>query len=129
MGIEGTLKISENPKYTAIYREASAPDWEEWIRLHYLSAPEAPPPADADADADLADARETAALATYELPVVLRKPVHQPHLENFFNAVRGQGTLNCPADEAFRSEIAIFKACEAVYARKMVEITPDDLKI
>jgi hypothetical protein len=34
--------------------------------------------------------------------------------------------LNCPADEAFRSEIAIFKAIEAVYAQKMVYLTPAD---
>ncbi len=129
MGIEGTLKMSENPKYTAIYREANAPDWEPWVRLHYLKPQEAPAPADTDTDASLVDARETADLATYELPVVLKKPVHQPHLENFFNAVRGGGKLNCPADEAFRSEIAIFKACEAVYAGKTIEITPDDLKI
>jgi predicted dehydrogenase len=128
MGIEGTLKMSENPKYTAIYREASAPDWERWVRLHYLKPQEAPAPSDTDGSA-VVDARETAELATYWLPVVLNKPVHQPHLENFFKAVRGQAKLNCPADEAFRSEIAIFKACEAVASKTLVEITPEDLKI
>ena len=128
MGVEGTLRISENPKYTSILREANAPDWEPWVRRHFLRPVEAPPPADTDSSA-VVDARETAELASYWLPVVLNKPVHQPHLENFFKAVRGQGSLNCPADEAFRSEIAIFKACEAVSAGRLVEITPEDLKI
>ena len=127
MGVEGTIRMSENPKYTAIYREANARDWEPWVRLNYIRAQQAPVPA--DPDAGIVDARETAELATYELPVVLNKPPHQPHLENFFHAVRGQGKLNCPADEAFRSEIAIFKACEAVYAGRTITLTPDDIKI
>ncbi len=38
MGTEGTIRMSEDPKYTAVYREANAPDWEKWINLHYLSA-------------------------------------------------------------------------------------------
>ena len=77
----------------------------------------------------MVDARETAALATFDLPVILNKPAHQPHLENFFNSIRGKATLNCPADEAFNSEIAIFKACEAVLTGKKIEITAEDLKI
>jgi len=127
MGIEGTLKMSENPKYTAIYREANARDWEPWIRRKLLKAQAAPAP-DPSADA-VVDARETAALATFDLPVILNKPAHQPHLENFFNAIRGKAKLNCPADEAFQSEIAIFKACEAVLTGKKIEITAEDLKI
>ncbi len=129
MGTEGTLKMSENPKYTAIFREANAPDWEQWIRLHYIKAQENAPPEPSDSDSGKVDARETAELAAYTLPIVLNKAIHQPHLENFFDSIRGKAKLNCPADEAFRSEIAIFKASEAVLARKMIELTPDDLKI
>jgi len=127
MGIYGTIRMSEDPKYTAIYREAQAPDWEQWINLHYLSTTQdSAAPADDDDAAGKVDARETAALLSYELPVILNKPPHQPHLENFFNAVRGQGKLNCPADEAFASEIAIFKASEAVYAKTMIYLKPED---
>ena len=111
MGTEGTIRMSEDPKYTAIYREANAPDWEKWVNLHYLSAGTAGPRPDDDTDsATKVDARETADLATYTLPVILNKPPHQPHLENFFAAIHGKAALNCPADEAFRSEAAIFKA-------------------
>ncbi len=46
MGVEGTIRMSENPKYTAIYREANARDWEPWVRLNYIRAQQAPAPAD-----------------------------------------------------------------------------------
>lgn len=118
MGTEGTIKISENPTLSQIYRESSAPSWEEWVRKNYLRANAAPAP---DPDAKV-DARETAALATYKLPVVTTKAIHQYHLENFFQSVRGQAKLNCPADEAYRSEYAIFKAIEAVETRKLITI-------
>ncbi|MDX6766451.1 MAG: Gfo/Idh/MocA family oxidoreductase [Candidatus Methylacidiphilales bacterium] len=118
MGTEGTLKISENPNLTVIYREASAPSWEEWVRKNYLRVNAAPAP---DPDAKV-DARETAALATYKLPVVTNKAIHQYHLENFFQSIRGKATLNCPSDEAFRSEYPIFKAIEAVETRQLVQI-------
>lgn len=125
MGTEGTIRMSEDPAYTAIYREANAPDWEKWINLHYLAATNNPAPADDDSAAKV-DARETAQLASYSLPVILNKPPHQPHLENFFAAIRGQAKLNCPADEAFRSEVSIFKASEAIYAKTMIYLKPED---
>ncbi len=122
MGTEGTLRMSENPKYTAIFREARAPSWDPWIAGNLLAANVATAPQ----DGDRVDARETAELASYALPIVLTKAIHQPHLENFFLAIRGKAKLNCPADEALASEIAIFKASEAVDARKLIDIAPAD---
>ena len=127
MGTEGTLRMSENPKYTQINREAAAPPWDQWVSRHLLAAAKAPAKGDDDSSAnDKVDARETAELAAYYLPVVLNKAIHQPHLENFFNAVRGKGALNCPADEAFKSEMAVFKAIEAVNTRSLVTCQPSD---
>ncbi len=121
MGPDGTVRISENPAHTKIYREAAAPSWEEWVRKNYLrqdaSAAAAGPAADAKVDA-----RETAALVTYSLPISLNKAIHQYHLENFFQAIRGKTKLNCPADEAFRSEYPIYKAIEAVEKRQLLTI-------
>ena len=121
MGDEGSLKMSENPKLTALYREARAPAWDDWVRKNYLRAQQAP--AAAPADAAKVDVRETAQLATYEIPVSFNKAIHQPHLENFFKAVRGEAKLNCPGDEAFASEYVIHKATEAMDAGKKLEIT------
>jgi hypothetical protein len=79
-------------------------------------------------DADKVDVRETAPLLQYEIPVTFAKKIHQPHLENFFNAIRGTAKLNCPADEAFTSEYVIHKANEAIVARKTIEITVAETK-
>jgi predicted dehydrogenase len=126
MGDEGSIKMSENPILSAIYREARAPSWDGLIQKNYLRAKtggSAPTP-----DAAKVDVRETAQLAEYEMTVSFNKPPHMPHLENFFNAIRGTAKLNCPADEAFRSEYVIHKANEAVAAQKRIEITPQEVE-
>jgi predicted dehydrogenase len=123
MGDEGALKISENPNLTAIYKEAKSPSWDELVAKNYLRTKAAPAAA---TDATKVDVRETAQLAEYEIPVSFSKKIHQPHLENFFNAIRGKAKLNCPADEAFPSEYVIHKANEAIAARKTLEITPQE---
>jgi len=125
MGVNGTIKMSEDPACTAIYREANAPDWEKWIKLHYLATTKEQAASDDNA-ASKVDARETAELVSYKLPVILNKPPHQPHLENFFAAIHGQAKLNCPGDEAFGSEVSIFKASEAVLAKTMIYLKPED---
>ncbi len=121
MGAEGTVRISENPTQTKIYREAAAPSWEDWVRKNYLRADAAPAAAAPAADAKV-DARETAALATYALPISLNKAIHQYHLENFFQAIRGKAKLTCPADEAYRSEYPIHMAIQAVEKRQLINI-------
>ena len=126
MGDEGSLKMSENPILSAIYREARAPSWDNLIQKNYIRAKtggSAPAP-----DAAKVDVRETAQLAEYEMTVSFNKPPHMPHLENFFNAIRGTAKLNCPADEAFRSEYVIHKANEAIAAQKRIEITPQEVE-
>jgi len=123
MGDEGALKISENPNLTAIYKEAKSPSWDELVAKNYLRTRAAPAAA---TDATKVDVRETAQLAEYEIPVSFSKKIHQPHLENFFNAIRGKAKLNCPTDEAFPSEYVIHKANEAIAARKTLEITPQE---
>ena len=74
-------------------------------------------------DATKVDVRETAQLAEYEINVSFNKAPHQPHLENFFNAIRGKAKLTCPADEAFSSEYVIHKANEAMAAQRTIAIT------
>jgi len=136
MGDEGSLKISENPRLTAIYKEVNPQvSWDGLIRKNWLRA--APVPAvEAPEDGAKVDSRESPALAQYEIPIVLgkdktgaTKAIHQPHLENFFNAIRGNAKLNCPADEAFASEYIIFKANEALTARKTIDISAAEFEV
>ena len=121
----GTIKMSEDPAICAIYREARADavSWDDLTQKGYVRAK----PASAG-DATRVDVRETAQLAEYEIPVFFNKPPHQPHLENFFNAIRGTAKLNCPGDEAFSSEYVIHKANEAVNAEKKIPISSEEVK-
>jgi predicted dehydrogenase len=124
MGDEGTIKMSEDPALTSIYREARAPSWDGLEQKGFIK-PKTSGMA-ASSDAVKVDVRETAQLAEYEIPVFFNKPPHQPHLENFFNSIRGTAKLNCPADEAFASEYVIHKANEAIPLQKAIAITPQE---
>ena len=125
MGDEGTIKMSENPSITKLYREDRALAWDDLVAKNYLRASAVAAPV---GDADKVDVRETAPLLQYDIPVTFNKKIHQPHLENFFNAIRGTAKLNCPADEAFASEYVIHKANEAIVAKTTIVITPEELK-
>lgn len=124
MGDDGTIKMSEDPSLCAIYREARATggSWDDLIAKGLVSAKEVPA-----ADASKVDVRETAQLAQYDIPVFFNKPPHQPHLENFFNSICGTAKLNCPADEAFRSEYIIHRANDSIAQQARLPITEEEV--
>jgi predicted dehydrogenase len=122
MGDEGCIKMSENPKYTQVYREERAKPWEDIIQRNWLRLA-----VDSEARATAkVDVRETAPLLAYDIPIVVDGPIHQPHLHNFFNAVRGKGTLNCDAKHAFESEYCIYQVNPAALQHTMITIKPED---
>ena len=122
MGDQGTLVISESAGRGAAYREPAAPDWDKWVSLGYLNAPaaEAKKP---QTDAVL-DVRETLAPPSFELPVKFSDPYHKPHLENFFNAVRGKEKLNCPPELGYETAVTVLKVNEAVESGKKIILSP-----
>jgi hypothetical protein len=98
------------------------------VQKGYISAPkeqEAKP----KSEGAIADVRESVAPDQHTVPVSLRDPYHQPHLQNFFDAVRGKGTLNCPADEAYQTAVAVLKVNDAIEARTTVAFKPEDFKV
>ena len=112
MGDQGTLQISESAGRAAIYREQSAPLWDKWMDKNFLNAPEEE--ATPNVNGAVLDVRETVAPPKYELPVTFNDPYHKPHLENFFNSIRGKDTLNCPAEVGYETAVAVLKVNEAV---------------
>lgn len=140
MGDEGALKMSENPKYTKLYREARAPEWDQWVDKNYISRPTsgegAPPPVKpwekrrpklgGPSRSAVVDVRETAELSAWDIPVTLDKAIHQPHLENFISAIRDNTPLNCPGETGFASTVTVLGVNEAVAAKKMITFTPAD---
>ncbi len=140
MGDEGSLKLSENPKYTKLYREARAPEWDQWTTKGVVAAPlsgeGAPPPVApweklgvkqlGGPSKAVVDVRETAALSAWDIPVTLDKAIHQPHLENFFDAVRKGTPLNCPGESAFATAVTILKINQSIAAQKLLTFEPGD---
>ena len=73
--------------------------------------------------------RESVAPDQHTVPVVLRDPYHQPHLQNFFDAVRGKAKLNCPAEVAFETAVAVLKVNEAIESRSRLSFKREEFKV
>ncbi len=126
MGNEGTLSISESAGGGGVYREQSAPDWNKWVKAGILKEPKGQEKADSGA---VLDVRETVAPPAYELPIEFNDPYHKPHLENFFDAVRGKSKLNCPAETGYESAVTVLKVNEAVEAARKLGYKVQDFKV
>jgi len=82
-----------------------------------------------EAGATPLDVRETVPVAKYNLPVTMDKPYHQPHLENFFDAVRSKAKLNCPAEIGYETAVTVLKVNEAVETARKVEFKPGEFEV
>jgi predicted dehydrogenase len=127
MGDQGTLSISESAGRGGVYREPSAPEWEKWVSLGYLKAPAAE--AKKPAGEGVLDVRETLAPPAHELPVKFDDPYHKPHLENFFNAVRGRESLNCPAEVGYETAVTVLKINQAIEHGGRLAFDPAEFRV
>ena len=129
MGDQGTLLISESETYGAkLYRDTNAPAWDAWVQQGYITAPKVQEMKEAD-DTAVLDVRESVSPDEHVVPIVLRDPYHQPHLQNFFDAVRGKATLNCPPEAGYESAVSVLKVNEAIEAKSRLAFTPEDYHI
>ncbi|MEM9420176.1 MAG: Gfo/Idh/MocA family oxidoreductase [Planctomycetota bacterium] len=128
MGTEGTVQISEINANTKIYRESDGPSWNSLVSKGYLKRSSAPAAAPSD-DGGAVAAYASAAPEAYELPGTLNKPPHQPHIENFFNAIRGQEKLTCDARHAFESEAPIYWVNPAADNHETIMLTEEHLSV
>jgi hypothetical protein len=131
MGDQGTLLISESEVNYAgmVYRDPNAPAWDTWIQKGYVTAPKLQETKEKADSGAIADVRESVSPDQHTVPVVLRDPYHQPHLQNFFDAVRGKAKLNCPSEVAYETAVAVLKVNESIEARSPLSFEPDDFKI
>ncbi len=126
LGDQGTLQISEAGGRGGIYREPTAPDWEKWVLSGYLKAPKEEKAAASDA---VLDVRETVAPPQFDLPVAFNDPYHKPHLENFFDAIRGKARLNCDHDAGYETAVTVLKVNTAVEAGRRLEFRPNEFRV
>jgi len=127
LGDQGTLQISESAARGGLYREQSAPLWDKWVEQGFLTAPkeEAAKPQ----PGVVLDVRETIAPPKHEMPVEFNDPYHKPHLENFFNSVRGTEKLNCTVDDGYETAVTVLKGNEAVRTGRKIKFNPGDFKL
>ncbi|MHC4891425.1 MAG: Gfo/Idh/MocA family protein, partial [Planctomycetota bacterium] len=97
------------------------------VKLKYLSEPAKKE--DKSKGGGVLDVRETVPVAKYNLPVRMDKPYHQPHLENFFDAIRGRAKLNCPAEVGYETAATVLKANEAVEAARKLDFKPEEFEV
>lgn len=129
MGDQGTLLISESEAgyKGSLFREATAPPWDEWVRRGYVSPPKVNLPQE-EARAVL-DVRESVSPDEHQIPIEFLDPYHKPHLENFFNTIRGLTRLNCPAEIGYETAVAVLKVNEAIEAGRRLTFTPSEFAV
>ncbi|RPJ69143.1 MAG: gfo/Idh/MocA family oxidoreductase [Acidobacteria bacterium] len=131
MGDQGTLVISESELNYAgqLYRDPNAPAWDTWIQKGYITAPKLQEVQAKEDTGAVADVRESVAPDEHKVPVALRDPYHQPHLQNFFDTVRGKAKLNCPPEIAYESAVAVLKVNEAIEAKSRLSFKAGEFEV
>jgi predicted dehydrogenase len=127
MGDAGSLTISESAGRVGIYKEPAAPSWDEWIKKGIVESPTDDTPT--TASAAVLDARETIAPPKHALPIKFNDPYHKPHLENFFNSIRGLEKLHCPPEIGYETAVTVLKVNEAVQVKRELKFNPSDFRI
>ena len=122
-GDQGALVISESAGKAGIYREPSAPQWDRYVELGYLTAPVDEGPKNTGA---VLDVRETVPPPKYSFPVKFNDPYHKPHLMNFFNSVKGLDTLNCPVEVGYETAVAVLRVNEAIESGMKLKFDPEE---
>jgi len=142
MGDEGTLSISENAGQCRAYAEGyltpsdskQVHPWQKWVDKGYLvPVPKDESKKDVDAPKTMADQM----LALYRSPppvafllgIEPEESLHQAHLENFFNAVRGRAKLTCPAEVGYETAVQVLKVHEALAAQAPVALGEEDYRV
>ena len=139
MGDQGTLIISEDANRDVIYPESRNIDamiWARCIKEGSLIAPkeimQIIDNLTLDQLAKIFLVEETPPPLTrpsLKLPIKMDKLIHQPHLENFFDAIRGKTKLNCPAEIGYETAAAVLKVNEAAEAGRKLEFRPADFTV
>jgi predicted dehydrogenase len=131
MGDEGMINISESSSpWNGIYKEFWVPatKWEKWVKSGYIKEVKQEEQQPVATGAAI-DARESPAPVRYDIPVITDKPPHQPHLENFFDAIRGKAKLNCPAEVGYETAVTVLKVNDAVEAAKKLDFKTEEFKV
>ena len=142
MGDEGALKMSENPKYTKLYREARAPDWDQWVDKGLIVRPGSGEGAlgarQALGEAAAAPswlleggvggrrARDGRAVGVGHARHPRQGRSTSPTSRTSSTPSAARRPCTAPARSRFATAVTILKVNEAVAARKMLAFAPED---
>ncbi len=132
MGENGYLTLSEISARGNTAAPEPGNDWSKFVKMGLLNEAKAPVALTLERSSDVSiDARVTKAAAGMPLPVELLKPAHMPHLENFLFAVRRKDPklLNCDAELAYESAVAVLAANRSVAEGKTIHFKPEEFKV
>jgi predicted dehydrogenase len=129
MGEYGTLVISEVPRDgNWLEKEINSPDWNKWVKAGLLKEVSSKMGKTKTTNTVL-DVRVSPTAPKWPLPIDLGMLPHQPHLHNFFDAVRGKGELNCPGIVGYETAVAVLAVNDAVKTQKKIEFKPEDFEV
>ena len=135
MGGDGSMIISEDAGVGGMRRETAAEmaKWEEELQKLMDKAAEVKETTTAPGEEkdEPKIGHSIPSPGRYYPPIVApgqAKPVHLPHLENFFDAIRKGTPLNCPPECAFATAVGVLKVNEAVETGKRIELKAEDYK-
>lgn len=136
---QGVLSISERASRTRLFpglgiSPGSASPWRSCLKKGYLTIPpewhrflEERDMTDDQFVAFLVDeTQRTPDQVSCTLPVRMDKLPHQPHLENFFDTIRGNASLNCPGEIGYETAVTVLKINEAIEAGRKLEFRPEE---
>jgi len=127
MGDEGSLTLSEDVTIGYLVREVEARkrEWED-------DAEKVSKMGKAAIQLKIGETRKKTGQAdpkALKMAEDVQKPVHQPHLENFFEAIRTGAPLTCPGEVAYETAVTVLRVNEAVAAGKKIEFKPEEFKV
>ena len=138
----GTLLISQRSDRTRLYPElgigsaeawvvclkqgelTAPPEWRDLMEKQHMSADQFM------AFLMVAESREPMIeQLSCAVPVKTYQPIPQPHLENFFDAIRGKAKLTCPAEVGYEAVVTALKTNEATEAGRRLEFKPEEFAV
>ena len=133
LGNEGMLNISEaNSSWDGIYREkwVTQDKWKKWCNAGYILEVEEEEEDEPAPEGVVLDVRPPSPPPPrYDIHVSMDKLIHQPHLENFFDAVRGKAQLNCPAEIGYETAVTVLKVNEAAETGGKIEFKTEEFSV
>ena len=141
MGDEASLLISESKAYytkrawllrdirLTAYRENSA-QWNRVREANHVGKRHIFDPDALDKCVFRVTQSEGLDFEFYPIRQELENIRSEPHLMNFFDCIRdGKGKLNCPAEEAYKTAVAVLKANEAMKGDGKITFKKDDFEV